>query len=73
VTASCFVARAQTNIGARGSAVRVEVGDETGHAAVAIRDVETDERITFLEQSEHWLRSHLPECQPSRFDARSSA
>ena len=62
VTASCFVARAQTNIGARGSAVRVEAGDETGYAAVAIRDVETDERITFLEQSEHWLRSHLPEC-----------
>lgn len=61
-TASCFEARAQTNGGATGSAVRVEVGDVSGYAAVAIRDPETDGRVTFLEQSETWLRDHLPGC-----------
>jgi hypothetical protein len=60
--AECFVVSATTNTGAKGSAVRITVGGDTGFAPVAIRDPRSGEQVAFLKEDEDWLRSRLPVC-----------
>lgn len=61
-TAICLVARAVTNIGAEGSAVRVQLDGATGYAPVRITDPETGKGVSFVRQSERWLQARLRAC-----------
>jgi hypothetical protein len=61
-TAICFVARAVTNIGAEGSAVRVQLDGATGYAPVRIIDPETGKSVSFVRQGERWLQGRLRAC-----------
>jgi hypothetical protein len=60
-TAVCFVADAQTNTGAQGSAVRIESGGLSGYAAVADLPQDPADRMTF-DRDEDDLRERLPSC-----------
>ncbi len=61
-TAVCFVADAQTNTGAEGSAVRIESGGVSGYAAVADFPQDPADRMMIFDLDEDDLRERLPSC-----------
>ncbi len=63
-TALCFVPEAQTNTGATGSAIKIEVGRLSGYAPVTTSEAEVADRAPVFDVSEGDLRENLPSCRP---------
>lgn len=62
-TALCFVAEAQTNTGAAGSAIKIESGRLSGYAAVASFPADAAGRAMVFDVNERDLWERLPSCR----------
>lgn len=71
VTALCFVARARTNTGMVGSAIRVSAGAHVGYTAVSNFPPAGERPTMFFGVSERVLQRRLPPCSPT--DSREPA
>ena len=61
-TATCFVAYAEPETGAEGSAIRVESGDVSGYAQIADFSDDNDDPIMSFDLDESELREQLESC-----------
>ena len=62
VTALCFVSAAQTNTGARGTAVRTEAGRRPAYVATTDLPDDLADRMPVFDVGEAELRDRLPAC-----------
>lgn len=63
VTALCFVRAAQTNTGARGTAIKIKAGRRSGYAPTTDFPVDPSQRSMTFDAPEDELRERLPACQ----------